>query len=227
MTSKESKSKILIAPVVPSAANSRFNGWVMAMPVVSAISRMRPTGAAAACVPDIDAAVAGHIDAVAGAIEERCFKRLAHRHLRALPDRLGVDVHRCGYDARPSVSRHLRETGRRGGSAGQPTRRRADLADDRADVAQDRFPRLGRHASTLEGHRRRAVRQLAVKSFSMALLGWIFIRHVFAAYLAAAQLDSYIAGLLATVVGVLIEVPVMLSVVRIVNRCRRWYEARA
>jgi ACR3 family arsenite transporter len=30
---------------------------------------------------------------------------------------------------------------------------------------------------------------------------------------------------LATVVGVLIEVPVMLSVVRIVNGTRRWYEA--
>jgi len=30
---------------------------------------------------------------------------------------------------------------------------------------------------------------------------------------------------LATVVGVLIEVPVMLSVVRIVNRSKRWYEA--
>jgi ACR3 family arsenite transporter len=29
---------------------------------------------------------------------------------------------------------------------------------------------------------------------------------------------------LATVVGVLIEVPVMLSVVRIVNRSRDWYE---
>ena len=32
---------------------------------------------------------------------------------------------------------------------------------------------------------------------------------------------------LATVVGVLIEVPVMLSVVRVVNRSREWYEARA
>jgi ACR3 family arsenite transporter len=30
---------------------------------------------------------------------------------------------------------------------------------------------------------------------------------------------------LATVVGVLVEVPVMLSVVHIVNRSRRWYEA--
>ena len=36
----------------------------------------------------------------------------------------------------------------------------------------------------------------AVKPFSMALLGWIFIRHVFAPYLPAAQLDSYVAGLI-------------------------------
>jgi ACR3 family arsenite transporter len=35
----------------------------------------------------------------------------------------------------------------------------------------------------------------AVKPFSMALLGWIFIRHFFAPYLPAAQIDSYIAGL--------------------------------
>jgi len=36
----------------------------------------------------------------------------------------------------------------------------------------------------------------AVKPFSMALLGWIFIRHVFAAWLPAEQLDSYVAGLI-------------------------------
>jgi ACR3 family arsenite transporter len=35
----------------------------------------------------------------------------------------------------------------------------------------------------------------AVKPFSMALLGWLFIRHVFAPYLPSAQIDSYIAGL--------------------------------
>ncbi len=35
----------------------------------------------------------------------------------------------------------------------------------------------------------------AVKPFSMALLGWLFIRHFFAPYLPAEQLDSYIAGL--------------------------------
>ena len=36
----------------------------------------------------------------------------------------------------------------------------------------------------------------AVKPFSMALLAWIFIRHVFAGYLPADQLDSYVAGLI-------------------------------
>ena len=36
----------------------------------------------------------------------------------------------------------------------------------------------------------------AVKPFSMALLGWIFIRHVFAPYLPPGQIDSYIAGLI-------------------------------
>ena len=36
----------------------------------------------------------------------------------------------------------------------------------------------------------------AVKPFSMALLGWIFIRNLFAGWLPADQLDSYIAGLI-------------------------------
>lgn len=35
-----------------------------------------------------------------------------------------------------------------------------------------------------------------VKPFSMALLGWLFIRHLFADWLPADQLDSYIAGLI-------------------------------
>lgn len=35
-----------------------------------------------------------------------------------------------------------------------------------------------------------------VKPFSMALLGWLFVRHWFAPYLPAAQLDSYVAGLI-------------------------------
>jgi ACR3 family arsenite transporter len=35
-----------------------------------------------------------------------------------------------------------------------------------------------------------------VKPFSMALLGWIFIRHLFAPWLPADQIDAYIAGLI-------------------------------
>ncbi len=36
----------------------------------------------------------------------------------------------------------------------------------------------------------------AVKPFTMALLGWLFIRQLFAPYLPAGQIDSYIAGLI-------------------------------
>lgn len=36
----------------------------------------------------------------------------------------------------------------------------------------------------------------AVKPFSMAFLGWLFIRHLFADYLPQDQIDSYIAGLI-------------------------------
>lgn len=36
----------------------------------------------------------------------------------------------------------------------------------------------------------------AIKPFTMALFGWIFIRHVFADWLPADQIDSYIAGLI-------------------------------
>ncbi|MGH8637961.1 MAG: ACR3 family arsenite efflux transporter [Burkholderiales bacterium] len=36
----------------------------------------------------------------------------------------------------------------------------------------------------------------AVKPFSMALLAWIFVRHVFAPYLPAQQIDSYVGGLI-------------------------------
>ena len=36
----------------------------------------------------------------------------------------------------------------------------------------------------------------AIKPFSMALLGWIFLRGLFAPYLPADQIDSYIAGLI-------------------------------
>ena len=35
-----------------------------------------------------------------------------------------------------------------------------------------------------------------VKPFSMALLAWLFLRHVFAPYLPAGQIDAYVAGLI-------------------------------
>jgi hypothetical protein len=35
-----------------------------------------------------------------------------------------------------------------------------------------------------------------VKPFSMALLAWFFIRHGFAPWLPAEQIDSYVAGLI-------------------------------
>ena len=35
-----------------------------------------------------------------------------------------------------------------------------------------------------------------IKPFSMALLGWLFVRHLFAEWLPAEQIDSYIAGLI-------------------------------
>jgi len=54
--------------------------------------------------------------------------------------------------------------------------------------------------SQVKGHWRGIGVTLAInwliKPFSMALLGWIFVRHVFAAWLPADQLDSYIAGLI-------------------------------
>ncbi|AHL75609.1 arsenic transporter [Stutzerimonas stutzeri] len=36
----------------------------------------------------------------------------------------------------------------------------------------------------------------AVKPFTMAFLGWVFIKHIFSAWLPAAELDSYMAGLI-------------------------------
>ena len=36
----------------------------------------------------------------------------------------------------------------------------------------------------------------AIKPFTMALLGWLFIKQVFAPWLPAAELDSYMAGLI-------------------------------
>jgi arsenite transporter len=84
-----------------------------------------------------------------------------------------------------------------------------------------------------------------VKPFSMALFAWLFFRHIFSGLISPADADQYIAGaiILAAapctamvfvwsyltdgdpVVGVLIEVPVMLSVCAACNRTRHWFPA--
>ncbi|MFN3565664.1 MAG: ACR3 family arsenite efflux transporter [Burkholderiaceae bacterium] len=58
------------------------------------------------------------------------------------------------------------------------------------------FGAMGQVSSHLRGIGVTLVVNWAIKPFSMALFAWIFIRHVFAPYLPAQQLDSYVAGLI-------------------------------
>src|SRR5690349_19607353 len=58
------------------------------------------------------------------------------------------------------------------------------------------FGALGQVASHWRGIGVTLFINWAVKPFSMALLGWIFIRHVFRPWLPVEQLDSYVAGLI-------------------------------
>lgn len=58
------------------------------------------------------------------------------------------------------------------------------------------FAALGQVRSHIKGIGVTLFINWAVKPFSMAFLGWLFIRHWFAPYLPAEQLDSYIAGLI-------------------------------
>ena len=64
-----------------------------------------------------------------------------------------------------------------------------------------------------------------VKPFSMALLGWIFIRNLFAGWLPADQLDSYIAGLILLAAAPCTAMVFVWSSLRTatpVSRCHRW-----
>ncbi|RYF66485.1 MAG: ACR3 family arsenite efflux transporter, partial [Comamonadaceae bacterium] len=58
------------------------------------------------------------------------------------------------------------------------------------------FAALGQVRSQVRGIGVTLFVNWAVKPFSMALLGWIFIRHLFAPWLPPGQADSYIAGLI-------------------------------
>jgi ACR3 family arsenite transporter len=58
------------------------------------------------------------------------------------------------------------------------------------------FATLGQVRSQVRGIGVTMFINWAVKPFSMALLGWLFVRHVFSAWLPAAPVDSYVAGLI-------------------------------
>ena len=58
------------------------------------------------------------------------------------------------------------------------------------------FGALARGADALARHRRHALRQLGGQAVLDGVARWIFIRHVFAPWLPAEQLDSYVAGLI-------------------------------
>ena len=58
------------------------------------------------------------------------------------------------------------------------------------------FAALGQVRAHLRGIGVTLVVNWAVKPFSMALLAWLFIGHVFAPWLPAAEIDSYVAGLI-------------------------------
>ena len=83
-----------------------------------------------------------------------------HVLLRALSELVGGALHRRRHHPRPCAARPVRQyrLGRNGAS--QSRGRGADLADDRADAAQDRFYRIGIGAAALERYRRHPARQL-------------------------------------------------------------------
>src|SRR3546814_4179061 len=80
----------------------------------------------------------------------------ASRHLllRAVSDAVGGALYRRRHRARSCVTGAVRRYRRRRGGARQSRGRGADLADDRADAAQDRLRRIGIGAPALEGRRR-------------------------------------------------------------------------
>ena len=86
--------------------------------------------------------------------------------------------------------------GERDDRAGQPAGRRAGVADDRADAAEDRSGALREVGQHWRGIASTVGINWLVKPFSMALLAWIFIAHLFRPYLPADQISSYTAGLI-------------------------------
>ena len=85
-------------------------------------------------------------------------------------------------------------------------------------AAQNRIIKVG-----VEGYVKKVGEKQAVACPSALIGASNFFELAVAAAISLFGLESGAA--LATVVGVLIEVPLMLAVVRVVNRTRGWYEA--
>lgn len=68
-----------------------------------------------------------------------------------------------------------------------------------------------------------------IKPFTMYLIAYLFLKIIFAQFISPELSTQYLGGAvllgaaLATVVGVLVEVPVMLALVRIANSTRHWF----
>ena len=65
-----------------------------------------------------------------------------------------------------------------------------------------------------------------IKPFSMAFLGWLFLKHLFSSWLPASEIEHYFAGLVLLGVApgtamIFIWSYLMLSIVKLVNRSRK------
>ena len=114
--------------------------------------------------------------------------------LRALPHPLGIPLHHCRHAAR-GHARCGTGRGRLGSGPREHPGRPADLGDDHPHADEDRLPPCGVYAQRASMGITLFV-NWAIKPFTMALLGWLFIKQVFAPRLPAAELDSYMAGLI-------------------------------
>ena len=93
-------------------------------------------------------------------------------------------------DAAFSDHRHCRDR------QGQSTSRASGLADDHSHVRQNRLCRMSKVKEHWRGIGVTLFINWAMKPFSMALLGWVFVGWLFKPYLPADQINSYIAGLI-------------------------------
>ena len=109
---------------------------------------------------------------------------------------MGVSLHHHGNSTRALVSSAFSTARSSRSGSGQLAGCHPDLADDYSDAAEDRLQRFTPCERTLAWCRRTLFVNWAIKPFSMAFLAWLFIRTLFADWLPADQIDSYIAGLI-------------------------------